>query len=222
VPWYKTTKGQTIAAVSALILLVVILAMVSNSRKEAADLRTTQDGLENYTDQVSALLQRITTPASEMATAAQAPPEDLAGDAEQWVTMFTGAQTETSQFLAPEEATTASQLFTQAVNLYRASAETLAVAADLEGQAQADLVSAVSTQIQSASGVWEAAVSALDEARDDAELGASGLRSPTTAPPSGTQTPAPSATIPVEPEDDGGGGGGKSGGGKNNKKGDDS
>ena len=225
VPWYKTTKGQTIAGITALILVVVGLAMFSNAKKEADERKQAQETLENYTDQVNALVQRISQPATDMAAVAATPPEDLAADAKDWTTTFTGAQSETAQFFAPEEATASSQLFTQSINLLKAAAETLSVAATLEGKQQQDLISAVSTQVQTAAGVWDAGVTVLDDARDEVDLGASGVPSPVSNTPPAVQTPAPSATIPVTPGAGGGGGGGdgdgRSGGGKG-KKGDDS
>ena len=223
VPWYKTTKGQTIAAISALILVVVGLAMFSNARKEADERAQAQKTLENYTDQVDALQERISQAATEMAAAAASPTEDFEADLEGWTTTFTGAQAETAQFFAPEEASASSQLFTQSINLLKVAAETLVVAAELEGKEQQNLISAVSTQVQTASGVWDAGVTVLDQARDEAELGASGVSSPVSATqpaiqatPGAVSTPGASATIPVSP-----GGGGKGGGGKG-KKGDDS
>lgn len=212
-PWYKTTKGQTIAAISALILVVVGLAMFSNSRKEAAERQQAETALEEYTEQVKALQTRIALPATEMAGIAAGVPEDLASDAEEWNTAFTEAQVEASQLFAPEGASASGQLFTQSINLFKVAAETLAVAAGLEGKQQQDLVSAASTQVQSASGVWDAGVAVLDDARDEAELGAAGIASPVSATEPAVQaTPdSPTATIPVEPEGEG-----------KDKKGDDS
>lgn len=221
-PWYKTTAGQTIAAISFLVLVVAILVMVNSSRQEASERRQAQETLENYTEQVKALQARISQPATEMAAVTTAPPDDLAVAGEEWTTTFTAAQAETAQFFAPEGATASGQLFTQSINLFKAAAETLTVAEGLEDRPQQDLISAASTQVQSAGGVWDAAVSVLDEARDEVDLGASGISSPVSVTPPAVQTPDPSsATIPVTPPAGGGSGGGKSGGGKD-KKGDDS
>ena len=214
-PWYKTTKGQTIAGITALILVVVGLAMFSNAKQEADERKQAQETLENYTDQVNALLQRVSQPATEMGAVAAEPPDDLAAVAEEWTTTFTGAQAETAQFFAPEGAAASTQLFTQSINLLKAAAETLSVAATLEGKQQQELISAVSTQVQTASGVWDAGVTVLDDARDDVDLSASGISSPVSnTPPASLQTPAPSATAPVTP--------GAGGGGDKGKKGDDS
>lgn len=225
-PWYKTTRGQTLAAISTLILLVLILAWAGNAKKEADEREQAQETLENYTDQIEALQQRIAQPATEMSAITTSPPEDLADAAEEWTTTFTGAQAETSQFFAPEGATASGQLYTQSINLFKTAAETLTVAAGLEGKQQQDLISAVSTQVQTAAGVWDAATTVLDEARDEVDLGASAVGSPISTTPANVQTPATSATIPVTPGGGGGGGGdgsggNRSGGGKN-KKGDDS
>ena len=228
VPWYKTTKGQTIAAISALVLVVVGLSMFSSARKEADEREQAQASLEDYTDQIRALQTRVAEPATEMAAVVTEVPEDLAAKAKEWNTAFTEAQGETSQLFAPEGADASGQLFTQSINLFKAAAETLAVAGGLEGKQQQDLISAASTQVQSAGGVWDAGVTILEDARDDAELGAAGISSPVnvTQPPTQATPDSPTATIPVEPEEDEGsggtGGGEDSDGGGKDKKGDDS
>ena len=219
-PWYKTTAGQSIAAIATLILLVVVLVVVNNSRDAAAEKEQTQEVLENYTDQVRALLQRITPPASEMSTAPTAPPEDLKDKAEEWSTTFTAAQTEVSQFASPPEAGSSRDLFLEAMRLFAAAGETMAVAADLEGEQQTRLLTTAGGQVTSASGVWDAAVAVLDDARDEADLSASGIRPPTMAPGAAAPTPAPGATVPLDTDGSGQGGGGKGGKGKKGDGGD--
>ena len=208
-PWYKTTAGQSIAAITTLILIVIVLVMVNNSRDAAAEREQAQESLENYTDQVRALLQRITPPASEMNSAPTAPPEDLKAKAEEWSTSFTAAQTEVGQFVAPPEATSSRDLFLEAMRLFAAAGDTMQVAAELEGEQQTRLLTTAGGQLTSASGVWDAAVAVLDDARDEADLSASGIRSPTMAPDAAAPTPAAGATIPVETDQGGGGKGGK-------------
>lgn len=219
-PWYKTTAGQSIAAIATLILIVIVLVLVNNSRDAAAEREAAQQRLETYTDQVRALLQRITPPASGLSAATTAPPDDLQKQAEEWSTAFTAAQTEVGQFVAPPEGSTSRDLFLEAMRLFAAAGDTMAVAADLEGEEQTRLMTTASGQVTSASGVWDAAVAILDDARDEVDLDASGIRPPTMTPGSAAQTPAPGATIPVQTGGAGQGGGGKGGKGKKGDGGD--
>ena len=220
------------AAIAALIAIVLGLVLWNNARNASEERELRQQSLENFTDQMKALLQTVTPPASALSEATQTPaddlPEDLKEDAQGWRDAFTAAQTQAAQFPPAEGTSTVQGLVGQSLSLYRGAAEIMAQAADLEGDAATSLVTVATSQVASADSVWLAAVDVLDAARDDAELNASGVRAPSEAPPTGEQ-PAPSATVPVtppEPEDDattGGGGGGKSGGGGGKKKaGDDS
>lgn len=218
-PWYKTTAGQTMAAIGTMILVLLILIGVNNARTESREREQTEQSFESYTDQVRALLQSITGPASEMAAATQTPPENLKRAATGWSEAFTGAQTQVVQLLAPEGASASSELFAQSMSLFASAANTFATAADLEGQQRTELLAAASAQVGSAAQVWSAGVTVLDDARGDNDMSPSGLRSPTEAPPSGMQTPSAETTIPVDPDDAGDdagdGGGGGDGGGSN-------
>lgn len=232
--WYQTTAGQSIAAIAALIAIVLGLVLWNNARSASEEQELLQRSLDNFTDQMQALLQTVTPPASELSQATQSPADDLPEgfkeDAQGWRDAFTAAQTQAAQFPPAEGTSTVQGLIGQSLSLYRGAAEVMVQAADLEGEAATNLVTVATSQVASADAVWLAAVEVLDAAREDAELDASGVRAPSEAQPSAEQ-PAPSATLPVappEPEDDasagaGGGGGGKSGGGGGKKKaGDDS
>lgn len=210
-PWYKTTAGLTIAAIGTMVLVLVILVSVNNARTENREREALVSSYEDYSDRVRALLQQVTGSASEMAAATQTPPEDLKAAASKWTETFVGGQTQVSALLPPEGATTSHHLFAQSMSLFASAASTFTSAADAEGAAQGQLLAAAASQVQSASTVWDAGVTALDEARDDNDLSPSGLRSPTEAPASGMPTPAAEATVPVESDDDGGGSGGDGG-----------
>ena len=207
-PWYKTTAGLTIAAIGSMVLLLVILVSVNNARNASQEREQLETSYEAYSDRVRALLQQVTGSASEMAAAAQAPPEDLADAASKWTETFVGGQTQVSQLLPPEGATSSHHLFAQSMSLFSSAASTFTSAAEASGAEREQLLAAASSQVSSAASVWEAGVTVLDEARDDNDLSPSGLRSPTEAPPSGMPTPAAEATIPVESEDGDGGGSG--------------
>jgi len=218
-PWYKTTAGQSIAAISAMILIVVALVVVNNARSAAEERELAQESLENFTDQVKALTQTIGPPATELAAAAQTPPDDLKGSAEGWRDDFTAAQTQAAQFPPAEGTTTVQQLFAQALNLYRSAAVLYAQAPELDGPVRQEISATAASQVASAQGLWQVATEVLDAAREDLDMDASGIGSPAQAPAPG-ELPDASATIPIEGEDDEAGGD-KSKGGKNSK-GDDS
>lgn len=232
-PWYKTTAGQTIAAISAMLLVLVILVSVNNARTESRERELLESSFDTYNEQARTLLQSITTPASEMAAAAQAPPEDLKGSAKEWTQAFVGAQTQVSQLVPPEDASASHDLFAQSMSLFSSAASTYTAAADLEGDQQTQLLAAASSQVSAAAQVWSAGVTVLDEALDTNELPPSGLRSPTEAPPSEMPPPQPETTGAEsedhvdEPgahsEDEGAGGddGGNGGGGGGRNKRDD-
>lgn len=222
-PWYKTTAGQTIAAIGALVLVLATVILVNNARTTAREREQTQESLESYTDQVRALLQEVTGPATEMVAASQTAPENLRATARGWRESLVGAQTQAAQLLPPEEATSSGDLFNQSINLFTSAADTFATAAGLEGEQQTNLLAAAGAQVLSASQVWDAAVGLLDDAREDNDMRPSGLRSPTAAPPSGMDQPGAETTIPIEPDDAGGddaGGGGNGGGGGGGDQGD--
>ncbi|MFP5353123.1 MAG: hypothetical protein ACLGIB_11255 [Actinomycetota bacterium] len=234
--WYQTTAGQSIAAIATLVAIVVVLVLVNNARNENEARELRQQSLENFTDQMKALLQTVTAPASELSQATQTPagdlPEGLKEDAERWRDAFTAAQTQAAQLPPAEGTDTAHGLIGQALSLYRGAAEVMVQVAGAQEGTAADLAAVATGQVASADAVWLAAVDVLDAARDDAGLNASGVRAPSEAPPTGEQ-PDASATVPVpptEPEHDDGGdqghdeGGRKAGGGSGGKKkaGDDS
>lgn len=216
-PWYKTTAGQTIAAISVMVLVLVILISVNNARTESQERASTERSFETFTEQLRGVLQSITGPASEMAAATQAPPDDLRAEARNWSEDLGEAQSRAGQLQLqiPEGASAAGDLFAQSMALFKTAADTFATAAGLEGEERTQVLGVAAGQVAAASQVWEAAVTVLDEARDANDLAPSGLRSPTDAPPSATPTPAPTpeATVPVG--DDGADGDGGNGGRSN-------
>lgn len=215
--WYQTTAGQSIAAIGTLVVIVVALVLVNNARTEARELEQRQETLENFTDQVKALTETLSGPATDLAAAGQTPPDDLGSEAEGWRDAFTAAQAQAAQLPPAEGTTTVQQLISQALSLYRGAATVLIQADAAEDEARTELLAVATSQTASAESVWQAAVEVLDTARDDAEMNASGARSPAGGP--AAEMPAAEATIPVETDEGSGGNGGQ--GGKK-KKGDDS
>ncbi len=198
--WYQTTAGQSIAAITALVALVVVLVLVNNARTASQEREVRQQSLENFAEQVSALAQTVSEPASELAAAGQAPPDNLRREAEGWRDAFTAAQAQAAQLPPAEGTTTAHQLFSQSLNLYRGAAVLFVQAAAAEGEARTEMLSTAAAQVASAESVWMAAVEVLDEARADEEMGASRITAPSQL--AADEMPAVEATIPIEPEDD--------------------
>lgn len=213
-PWYKTTAGQTLAAITAMVLVLLIVISVNNARTASQEREATEQSFKAYTDQVRGVLESITDPASEMAAATQDPPEDLKAKAKGWSEDLVGGQAQLAQLSPPEGATASAELFAQSVNLFKTAADTFTTAAGLEGEQRPALLTAAGAQVASASQVWDAAVTVLDEARDANDLSPSGLRSPIAAPPSAAETPSAQVTIPAGDDAGDEDAGGKDRGGK--------
>lgn len=220
-PWYKTTAGLSILAIGSLIALIVIVVLVVNVRSDSREAAQREEELENYTSQVETLVQEITEPASGVAGAAAGaasgaqPPQDAGA----WVTAFDDAQTQLFQLVAPQGVAAANTVFQQSVLMYRAAAKNFELAADAEGPLANELQTQAATLAGSASALWESAKAVLDDAREEAGLAPSGIRSPSepgAAQPQPQQSPGSEVTIPPSE-----GGGGGDGGGKGNKGGND-
>jgi hypothetical protein len=217
-PWYKTTAGLTMLAIGSLLTLIVIIAVVANVRADNREAAQREEELETYTDQLNALVQQVTEPVSAVAAAGAeagsgAPPPEDAAD---WVKDLDDAQTTLFQLIAPQGVAAANNVFQQSILLYRAAAKNFELAGEAEGQLATELQTQGATLASSAAALWESGKAMLDDAREDAGLSPSDIRSPSEpgAQPQPQASPGSEVTIP--PSEDGGqndGGGEKEQGG---------
>jgi hypothetical protein len=198
--------------VAAVAILLIVLWLVKNSRDEAAALERKQDALEEFTSQVSTVQQSVAPPASEMVVATVDTP-DLRAETNRWIKTFNAARDDFTEagITAPFGLDVAHEMFFQAVLQYTAAAETYKLAADLEGGLQTRAIERANAQVSAAGGVWQSAIKILDQERQEAELGASGLTAPSAGGVAPQATPTPSI---IEAP----GGGGKDEGGSGRKR----
>jgi hypothetical protein len=214
-PWYKTTAGLSVIAISSLIFVIVAIALFVNNRNDAKLEAQREDELNTYTGEIEALVQEVSEPASAVAAAAAgagsgAPPPE---DADDWVKQFDDAQTQLFQLIAPQGAAAANTIFQQSVLMYRAAAKNFALAQQAEGEVATELQTQAATLAGTASALWESGKSVLDDVLEEAGLPPSDFRSPSDpgSQPQPQQSPGTEITIP--PSDEGAGGGNDGGGG---------
>src|SRR5919106_43955 len=181
-PWYRTTQGLVVAGAAAIAVVIVALWAIANARSNAAELEDRQAALRSYTERVQGLLQVVNGPASDMAAAGGLSDRELTRQTKSWREVFTGAQAQLSQ-LAPEAGTeSANRLVQNAFFLYGSASEAFALVPDADGGIKDRLKAQGATQAAAASGVFNEAITLLDDARRDADMSRSGLSAPGGAP----------------------------------------
>ncbi|MDQ3985693.1 MAG: hypothetical protein M3280_04265 [Actinomycetota bacterium] len=237
--WYRTPLGLTLTTLVAIVVVGLVIYAIQNAGSNARALQRRQDGIDKYTGEVRALLQKIRAPVGAMAAAPptladQEQAEQLEKAASDWARSLQEAQATFAAAPPGDALTSANTLYIQALAGYVNVAQTYELAArEMEpgpgAKGQQELLSLATQQRTTASTLWTEATVILDRQRTAADLELSGLR----APDPGAQPPAPGAPglppgLPGDlappgeaPEGGGaeggtGGGGGKSGGKKEN------
>lgn len=185
-PWYRSPLTVGVVAIFGLVAIGILIALIANIRDRAEDLESRQSVLESYTENVRAPLEMAASPASQMSGLVTPPGGDdlegLAEDAEAWIAEFQEAQTQLAQNFPGPEATGVNQLFNEALGLYISAANTFATLPDIEaGPARQEVFTQAGVVRDTAHAVFESAITVLDQIREDAELGSSGLRPPVPA-----------------------------------------
>lgn len=176
--WYQTTSGLVIAFVVVAVTAILVIWFVSNSRSDAAALETTQTELQDYTSSLRSTTQSITPIVQDLAAAGELDDAAIEKDSKKWKNELATAQTTLSQALPPEDLIPVNAMFLQAFLLYAQSAEQYALLPELEGNVRDRVAAQASTTHQAAGNVFTNAIQLLDDAREDAELSASGLTAP--------------------------------------------
>jgi hypothetical protein len=191
-PWWGTRTARIWFGVAAVAILLLVLWLVKNSRDDAAALERKQDVLEEFTSEISTLQQSVASPASEMVVATVDTP-DLKAETNRWIKTFNAARDDFTQanITAPSGLDVAHQMFFQGVLQYMAAVETYKLAADLEGDLQSRAIERANAQVAASDGIWQSAITLLDQERQEAELGASGLTVPSVGGVSPQATPSP-------------------------------
>lgn len=211
-PWYKTPGGRAIGVIVVLTVLGVVVWAVGNARSNAKDLEQRQEALDDYTDSLRSLLQSVSGPASQMATAPAAGSqpdaaalEELSDASKSWTSTLEESGTIASTTSPAPGMESVNRLFAKALSLFRTAALTYGMAVDADGKLLDGLLQRAAEARSLADEIWIEAIAILDDERADADMELSGLRAPSLAPAGGPPTPLPT----VIPEVDQGGGGSK-------------
>ena len=192
-PWWRTRTARIWFAVAAVAILLLVLWLVKNSRDTAAALEQKQETLEEFTSEISTLQQSVAPPAAEMVVATVDTP-NLKAETNRWIKAFSAARDDFTQenLTAPSGLDVGHRMFFQSVLQYIAAAETYKLAADLEGDLQSRAIERANAQVAASDGIWQSAITLLDQERQEAEFGASGLTVPSVGGVSPQATPIPS------------------------------
>lgn len=228
--WYRSPLSIGVVAVFGLVLVGIVIAVIYNVRENAQETDDRRALLEEYTDDVSAVLQSANSAANELGALAVPPRGEelssLSEEAEAWIATFEETQGSLAQVITDERVTGVNQLFNEGLALFASSARTMATLPDVDDRAtRTELFTQAATVRDTANALFTSAISVLNLLREDVDLGSSGLQAPIL--PTSGQPPvtSPEGTeeivIPGEgepegegnenqerPEDGGGGGGG--------------
>jgi hypothetical protein len=189
-PWHAKPGVRIGIALGAAFVLILVTALVMRSGDGEGGSERRRDGIERFTGDVQALLQRVSPTAAEM-VAATPDMKNLDGAARRWDETLTQVQEDMATVVAsaPPELDAANRLVFQSVLQYIAAAKTYVLVPDAKGKMGAKIAERASAQVAAAEGTWLAAVSVIDQERSDAGLSVSGLRAP-----SQVAAPAPTPT----------------------------
>ena len=215
-PWYRTRDGMLVLGIFIAVGIGVVIWLIGSARENAKELEREQAVLTAYTNDVRAPLESVSEPVTEMAAVTSAPGgkdlDELAEDAEGWVTSLQEAQTALAQTFPSPPTDGVHQIFNEALGLYTSAAQTFALLPDVAGETRAEVFTRASTQRDLATAVFASAISVLDEFRSQKDLRASGLRPPADPAPAPGAVPTALPSIQVSPPPAGGGGGGSGNG----------
>jgi hypothetical protein len=198
----------------ALVGIGLIIWAIGSAREEAREVEQRQTALNEYTDQLRGALEGAGQPIGELSNAAAPDKDTLSGleaDAGAWAESIQEVQAGLTQVFPTPEVQSVHELFNEALSLYVTSARTFQQIPAIDSEAtQQELFTQAATVRDTARAVFQSAVGVLDQLRDEAELGASGISVPggQAEQPQPIETGDGSTTIeiPSEPEDGGGGG----------------
>ncbi|MGI8775470.1 MAG: hypothetical protein ACR2KQ_10785 [Actinomycetota bacterium] len=211
-PFFKTRDGMLIIGIFVLVFLGVIAWLIGSARERSQELDAERAALEQYSDQVGALLSQANDPIREMVAVTE-PSEEvretLAEDAEGWKTDLQQVQGSLAQILPDPQVIEVNQLFNEALALYSAAADTFALVPEARGNLRDQIFTRAAVQRDTASALFETAIGVLNRMRADRDMPASGLLPPAGPPAGSMEVPAgEEIEIPVEggAEEEGGGG----------------
>ena len=220
-PWHRSMGGQLTMILVALGLIGFVMWRVAEARSDNQARDARQAELRGITTDVSDLVATVQEPVREMLGAAfnTANPEAieaLTDSTDKWIEELEAAGARAQTLAPPEDLAPAGQILQQSLLLYRSAAKTYAlVPGEDNNKRQNELIQRATDQRDQAGRLMVAALGILDEARDAAEMGPSGIQAPVAMAPI---LPSPAPT-PAESPENKSSGGGKKGDGKGSNDG---
>ena len=217
VPWHRSMGGQLTMILVALGIIAFVMWRVAETRSDNQAREARQTELRDLTTDVSDLVATVQEPVREMLGAAfnTSDPdaiEALTDSTDKWIEELEAAGARAQTLAPPEDLAPTGQILQQSFLLYGSAAKTYAlVPGEDNNKRQNELIQRATDQRDQAGRLMVAALGILDEARDAAEMGPSGIQAPAAmAPILPSPAPSPSETA----GQDGSGGAGGDGGGK--------
>jgi hypothetical protein len=205
-PWYRTMGGQLTIILVVLAIIGIVMWRVGVAGSEASDLEARQEKLKEYTSAVAEHVGKVQETIREMLGAPfnTANPEglaDLATSTERWIESLEANGALIQEVVPPEELVAANVTLQQSFRIYSSSAKIYAlVPGEDRNKKIQDLLDRAAEVREHAGVIMSSALGMLDQARREAEMGASGIDVPAQMSPI-LPTPAPA--------DDAGNGAGK-------------
>lgn len=229
VPWHRSMGGQLTMIVVALGAIGFVMWRVAETRSDNQAREARQAELRDLTTDVSDLVATIQEPVRAMLGAAfnSSNPdaiEALTDSTDRWIEEIETAGARAQTLAPPEDLASAGQVLQQSFLLYGSAAKTYAlVPGEDNNKRQNELLQRATDQRDQAGRLMVAALGILDDARDAAEMGPSGIQAPAAmAPILPSPVPSPTDSADKGGSDDGGkkgGGGGKKDAGKGSNDG---
>lgn len=182
--WYKTPLGIGMVAIFGLVAIGLIIWAIAEARENARELEERQEVLEEYSQQAREALAPAGETVAEMSalTFDEEALDGLARDAEGWAQSLQETQAAVSQIFGGEEVQSVNELFNEALALYVNAANTFQRVPDIDRRGlQEQFFNQAANVRDTASALYQSAVDVLNQLRNDADLGASGIQAPSPA-----------------------------------------
>jgi hypothetical protein len=200
--WYQTTAGLVIGFLIAATVLIFVWWWIADSRSDSQALENRQSELQTYTTSIRTMIQNLTPLASELQTGASLGDGEIPEKATAWKDQLAEVETALNQAAPPVDLSALHGLVAQGTRLYAQSIEQYELLPALEGSTRDELSAKATASAAAGNNLFTVLIELLDEERQDAEMGASGLTAP------GAQENAAAPTEPLDTTEGGDEGGG--------------
>lgn len=210
--FWRSRDGILILSVFALVGIGTVVWLIGEARSGAQERDEQRAVLSQYGDRVEPILITANDPAEEMTLITQLPAEgeleDLGSDVEKWTAALQEAQIQLTQVFPGPGVQPINQLFNEGLALYTNAASLLGqiTTLDVSDDERVALFGNFTTQRDLATALFESAIGAYNELRDQLDMDGSSLRPPVPSGMNSGQQPGGSSTEVEIPTQEGEGG----------------